>query len=393
MKYRTFGKLDWKSSVLGFGVMRLPLLDNDPTHVNEEEAIKMLHYAIDNGVNYIDTGYFYHGGKSEQIAGKSLKGSYKEKAKVAVKMPIMIVQSASDFDRLFDEQLKRLDMPKIDFYMLHGLGANSWSKLRDLGIIKWAEKKMAQGYFDYFAFSCHDEYAAFKEIIDSYDNWTSAQVQYNYMDVHRQAGIRGVKYASSKNLGVVIMEPIRGGVLAKEPPELVAEVWETAPRKMSLAEWALQWIWNQPEISVVLSGMSTIKQVQENIASADRSGVGKLGQNDRALINRVREAYKNLYPIPCSGCRYCMPCPNGIAIPSIFEIYNDGVAYNIPNRGRLRYQDSLLEGKRADLCVRCNKCIEVCPQKIDIPEWLEKIHELLGASAAGQQTKTLSKQN
>ena len=198
MRYRQFGKLDWKSSVLGFGVMRLPLLDNDPTHVNEEEAIKMLHYAMDNGVNYIDTGYFYHGGKSEQIAGKSLKGSYKEKAKVAVKMPIMIVQSASDFDRLFNEQLKRLDMPKMDFYMLHGLGGTSWQKLRELGIINWAEKKMAQGYFDYFGFSCHDEYAAFKGIIDSYDNWTFAQVQYNYMDVHRQAGIRGVKYANSE---------------------------------------------------------------------------------------------------------------------------------------------------------------------------------------------------
>ena len=392
MKYRQFGKLDWKSSVLGFGVMRLPLLDNDPTHVNEEEAIKMLHYAIDNGVNYIDTGYFYHGGKSEQIAGKSLKGSYKEKAKVAVKMPIMIVQSASDFDRLFNEQLKRLDMPKMDFYMLHGLGGTSWQKLRELGIINWAEKKMAQGYFDYFGFSCHDEYAAFKGIIDSYDNWTFAQVQYNYMDVHRQAGIRGVKYANFRNLGVVIMEPIRGGVLAKEPPELVAKVWETAPRQMSLAEWALQWIWNQPEISVVLSGMSTMGQVQENIASTERSGIGKLDKDDLALINRIREAYKNLCPIPCSGCRYCMPCPNGIAIPSIFEIYNDGVAYNIPNRGTLRYQDSLLDGKRGDLCAKCNKCVEICPQKIDVPEWLEKIHELLGVSGVGQQAKPTSKQ-
>jgi hypothetical protein len=280
-------------------------------------------------------------------------------------------------------------MPKIDFYMLHGLSATSWHKLRDLGIINWAEKKMSQGYFDYFAFSSHDEYAAFKEIVDSYDNWTSGQMQYNYMDVHRQAGMRGVKYASSKNLGVVIMEPIRGGALAKKPPESVAKVWETEPRQMSLAEWALQWIWNQPEISVVLSGMSTMEQVQENIASAERSGVGKLNQNDLALINRVRKAYKNLYPIPCSGCRYCMPCPNGIDIPLIFGIYNDGVAYNIPNRGKGRYQDPLLDGKRGDLCVRCNKCVEVCPQKIDIPGWLEKIHELIGPRVEQQANPTL----
>ena len=273
MKYRQFGKLDWKGSILGFGVMRLPLIDGDPSHVNEEEAINMIHYAIDNGVNYIDTGYFYHNGESERVVGRALKNGYKEKVKVATKMPLVIVNSAADFDRLFDEQLRRMDMPKIDFYLLHGLSANSWHRLRDLGIINWAEKKIVQGYFDYFAFSFHDEYAAFKEIVDSYDNWVFAQVLYNYMDVNLQAGIRGIKYANSKNLGVVVMEPIRGGVLTKKPPESVAKVWESAPRQMSLAEWALQWIWNQPEISVVLSGMSNMKQVQENIASAERSDV------------------------------------------------------------------------------------------------------------------------
>ena len=386
MKYRQFGKLDWKGSILGFGVMRLPLIDGDPSHVNEEEAINMIHYAIDNGVNYIDTGYFYHNGESERVVGRALKNGYKEKVKVATKMPLVIVYSATDFDRIFDEQLRRMDMPKIDFYLLHGLSANSWHRLRDLGIINWAEKKIVQGYFDYFAFSFHDEYAAFKEIVDSYDNWVFAQVLYNYMDVNLQAGIRGIKYANSKNLGVVVMEPIRGGVLTKKPPESVAKVWESAPRQMSLAEWALQWIWNQPEISVVLSGMSNMKQVQENIASAERSDVGKFNQAEMTLINGVREAYKNLYPIPCSGCRYCMPCPNGVAIPSIFEIYNDGVIYDIPNKGSTRYRDTMLDDHRGDLCIRCNKCVEVCPQKIDIPEWLEKIHELLSTPSVRQQT-------
>jgi predicted aldo/keto reductase-like oxidoreductase len=292
-------------------------------------------------------------------------------------MPVIIVESASDFDRLFDEQLKRLDKSKMDFYMLHGLGATSWHKVRDLGIINWAEKKMAQGYFDHFGFSFHDEYVAFKEIIDSYDNWTFTQVLYNYMDVNRQAGMRGVKYAKAKNVAVTVMEPIRGGVLAKKPPELVAKVWEGAPQQMSFAEWALQWVWNQPEISVVLSGMSTLEQLQENIKSAERSGIGKLNEADMALINRVREAYKNLYPIPCSGCRYCAECPNEVNISSIFEIYNDAVVYDILTRGRYRYQDSLLNGHRADECLECNKCVEACPQKIDIPEWLKKIHEVL----------------
>ena len=377
MKYRKFGKLDWQVSVLGFGVMRLPLIDNNQAQINEPEAMKMIHYAIDNGLNYIDTGYFYHGGQSEVFVGKALKGGYQAKVKVATKMPCFAVKSADDFDRFFDEQLKRLDMPKIDFYLLHGLGAASWHRLRDLGIINWAEKKMAHGYFDNFAFSFHDEYPAFKEIIDSYDNWAFAQVQYNYMDVNRQAGIQGVKYANAKNLGVVVMEPLRGGVLAKKPPESVAKVWE-ATQQMSLAEWGLQWLWDQPEISVVLSGMSTMEQVQENMAAAERSEVGKFNQADLNLFERVREAYKNLYPIPCTGCRYCMPCPNDVAIPSIFEIYNDGVAYNVANWGRGRYIDSLLDGRRGDSCVQCNICVDACPQKIDIPDWLEKIHALLG---------------
>ncbi len=185
MKYRKFGKLDWQVSVLGFGIMRLPLIDNNQAQINEEEALKMIHYAIDKGVNYIDTGYYYHGGQSEVFVGKALKGEYRAKVKVATKMPCFAVKSANDFDRFFDEQVKRLDMPKIDFYLLHGLGENSWHRLRDWGIIKWAEKKMAQGYFDYFAFSFHDEYPAFKEIIDAYDNWAFTQVQYNYMDVNR----------------------------------------------------------------------------------------------------------------------------------------------------------------------------------------------------------------
>jgi predicted aldo/keto reductase-like oxidoreductase len=383
MKYRKFGKLDWQVSVLGFGIMRLPVINNNQAQINEPEALKMIHYAIDNGVNYLDTGYFYHGGQSEVIAGKALKGEYKDRAKVAMKMPCIAVKSAADFDRLFDEQMKRLDMPEVDFYLLHGLGAVSWHKMRDLGIIKWAEKKMAQGYFKHFAFSFHDEYEAFKEIVDAYDNWAFAQVQYNYMDVHRQAGMKGVKYASAKNLGIVVMEPLRGGFLVKKPPELVARVWDTATHQMSLAEWGLQWLWDQPEISAVLSGMSTMEQVQENIAVAGSSAVGKLTGEDHALLDRVRDAYKNLYPIPCSGCRYCMPCPNDVAIPSIFEIYNDGVAYNVPNRGRGRYVDTLLDGRRGDQCIHCNSCIEACPQKIDIPDWLEKIHQLLGAPKAG----------
>jgi predicted aldo/keto reductase-like oxidoreductase len=238
---------------------------------------------------------------------------------------------------------------------------------------------MAHGYFHHFAFSFHDEYTAFKDIVDSYDNWTFTQVLYNYMDIDRQAMTRGVKYAAEKGLGVVVMEPLRGGVLSKKPPEKVAMVWEKAPRQMSLSEWGLQWVWNHPEISVVLSGMSSMQQVQENIAAAERSGAGKFDQADIALINSVRKAYRDLFPVACSGCRYCMPCPNDVSISTIFEIYNEGLVYDIMTRAKLRYKDTLMEGHRADKCIDCNKCVEVCPQKIAIPEQLKKAHEILSA--------------
>jgi len=290
MKYRKFGKLDWEVSVLGFGVMRLPLLSEDPANVDEPESIRMLRYAIDHGVNYLDSGYLYHTGKSERIIAKALQDGYRERVRVATKLPVRIVESAQDFDRYFNEQLERLQMEKLDFYLLHGLNGESWHKVRDFGIIRWAEDKMARGKFSHFGFSFHDDYEVLKEIVDAYDNWTLCQVQYNYMDVEYQAGRRGVEYAAGKDLAVVVMEPLRGGKLSQKPPEQVAKVWQTAKEKRKPVEWALLWVWNQPEISVALSGMSTMEQVVENIAIADRSGPGKLTAENLDLIARVREA-------------------------------------------------------------------------------------------------------
>lgn len=377
MQYRQFGKLDWKVSALGFGAMRLPIIGEDPSKIDEPEAIKMIRYAVDHGVNYIDTAYFYHMNKSEILVGKALKDGYRQKVKLATKLPCDMVESAKDFDRFFNEQLKRLDT-KPDFYLLHGLGAHSWHKVRDLGVMKWAEKRQADDYFDQLAFSFHDEYDAFKEIVDAYDNWTFAQVMYNYIDVNSQATSRGVKYAADKGLGIVVMEPLRGGVLARTPLPEIAKVWETAPRKLNYPEWGLQWLWNQPEISVVLSGMTTMQQVKDNIVAANRSGVGTLNPAELAVIDKVREAYRGLYPVPCTACRYCQPCPNDVDIPRIFEIYNDAVAYNIQNVGRMRYSGPRLEGHRVDKCTECNQCVEACPQRIAIPDWLKKAEEFLG---------------
>jgi predicted aldo/keto reductase-like oxidoreductase len=379
MKYRRFGKLDWKVSALGFGAMRMPVIGGDQAKIDEAEAIKMIRYAFDNGVNYIDTAFMYHMGNSEKLVGKALKDGYRDKVKAVTKLPVRMIEKAEQFDRILDEQLKRLDIGMIDFYLLHGLDKAGWEKVRDLGVIKWAEKQMAKGYFGRLGFSFHDEYDVFKEIIDAYDNWVLAQVQYNYMDYKTQATQKGVKYAAGKDIAVVVMEPLRGGTLAKEPAPAVAKAWSGAPRKLNPVEWALRWLWDQPEISVVLSGMSTMEQVVENVAIAGRSEIGTMTEADQKLIEKVRKSYHSLRPIQCSGCRYCVPCPNNVDIPTIFQIYDDSVMYGDPRLGQFRYNTpfGINQEQRADKCTECGECLEKCPQKIDIPTWLKKAHEVL----------------
>jgi len=375
MQYRRFGKLDWEVSVLGFGAMRLPLVDKETGKVDEPEAKRMMRYAVDHGVNYIDTAYPYHEGQSEVIVGNTLKDGYREKVKVATKLPVWLVEDEAGFDRHLNEQLERLQIEKIDFYLLHGLNSLSWPKVRDMGVIRWAEGAMADGRFDYLSFSFHDNFETFKQIVDDYDNWAMAQVQYNYMDVDYQAGRRGVEYAANKGLAVVVMEPLRGGWLAKAPGP-VAEVWESATQKRSAVEWALLWVWNQPEVSLALSGMSTMEQVVENVAIADRARPGILTAEELTLVDRTREAYKGLAPIPCTNCRYCMPCSSGVEISSIFQMYNEAMMYENPRAARLAYGE-LKEEQRADQCTECGECMDACPQEMDIPEWLKKAHMFL----------------
>jgi predicted aldo/keto reductase-like oxidoreductase len=379
MKYRKFGKLDWKVSVLGFGVMRLPQKSEDMADVDEEESIRMIRYAIDQGVNYLDSGYLYHMGKSEPIIAKALENGYREKVRIATKLPVRIVESADKFDDYLNEQMERLKTKKLDFYLLHGLNGEIWPIVRDWGILDWADKKMAEGKFSHFGFSFHDDYDVFKDIIDSYDNWTMCQIQYNYMDKDYQAGRRGVEYAAEKGLAIVVMEPLRGGSLTKETPESVTKIWNEAPVKRSPAEWGLMWVWNQPEITMALSGMSTMEQVVENTEIAGRAEPGLLTTEELDIIDRVGEAYRSLRPIPCTGCAYCMPCPNGVEIPQIFQIYNDAMMYNNLQMGRFRYQmtDILKEEQRGDQCIECGQCLEACPQSISIPDWLKKAHEEL----------------
>jgi len=379
MQYRNFVKPDWMVSALGFGCMRLPTLGGDSANIDEPEATRMVHYAIDHGVNYIDTAYPYHGGNSEWFVGRMLKGGYRDKVKLATKLPCWKVEAPGDFDQLLDEQLHKLQTEHIDFYLLHGLNQDRWPKMRDLGALPWAEKAIADGRIRHLGFSFHDKYSVFQEIVGASDLWTFCQIQYNYMDIENQAGVKGLQYAASKGLAVVVMEPLLGGKLVA-PPDPVQMIWETAAEKRTPADWALQWLWNQPEVSVVLSGMSTMQQVEENVASASASGVNTLARSARslALFDQVRAKYNELCPIPCTGCEYCLPCPNGVAIPRVFAAYNEGMMYDKPDVMRSWYKQWVPAENQASACLECLECEAKCPQNIPIGEWMPVVHQVLG---------------
>jgi predicted aldo/keto reductase-like oxidoreductase len=376
MKYRKFGSLDWQASVLGFGAMRLPVVGKDASRVDEPEAIKMIRHAVDQGVNYIDTAYTYHENKGEIVVGKALQNGYRKKVKLATKLPSWLVEKPDDFDRFLGEQLDKLQTDHIDFYLLHALNSTYWPRLRDWKVLNRAEDAIADGRIFHLGFSFHDEFEVFKNIVDGYDNWALCQIQYNFMDIEYQAGTKGLQYAADKGLAVVIMEPLRGGQLTHKVPQSVGELWESAAVRRTPADWALQWIWNYAEVSAVLSGMTTMQQVFDNLDSADRSGAGKLSEGELTLIDKVREEYRRLTPVACTNCRYCMPCPNGVEIADILNYYSDAIVYDNPGAPRFLYRN-LPEDKQADNCVECFECEEKCPQGISISEYLKKAHEWL----------------
>lgn len=380
MQYRRFGRLDWQGSALGFGCMRLPTVGGDRSQIDEALATRMVRYAIDNGVNYLDTAYPYHGGESERFLGRALQDGYREKMRLATKLPVRMVERTEDFDRFLNEQLSKLQTEQIDYYLFHGLRAPRWQTVQELGLLREAERALADGRIRYLGFSFHDSFELFKEILDSYDGWTFCQFQYNYMNEEYQAGTAGLEYAASKGLATVIMEPLLGGKLAN-PPAPVQALWDSALQQRSGVEWALQWLWNKPEVSVVLSGMSAMAHVEEDVASAERSGVGLLGKEELALVEQVRQQYEALCPIPCTGCGYCMPCPNGVDIPRVFATFNNGVMYNAFDEARHRYV-RMSEESRASACIACQQCEDLCPQDIPISEWMTVVEQVLGEGRA-----------
>lgn len=375
MKYRQLGsRVNEQISALGVGCMRLPTL-GEPGKIDTPAAKRMLHTAIEAGVNYIDTAWPYHNQASEPFVGEVLSEGLRNDVLLATKMPMWAVKEPADLDSFLSKQLERLKTDHIDFYLLHALGRSLWDTAKRVDAIAWGERQRELGKIRYFGFSFHDELPVFKEIIDAHA-WDFCQIQYNYMNERDQAGTAGLRYAADRGIGVVVMEPLLGGTLARQPPE-VARIWEQASVSRSGVEWALQWLWSKPEVGTVLSGMSELEHVQRNVEYAGRSEIGLFGPDDQATIDQTRRAYEGRQPVPCTQCKYCMPCQNGVDIPRNFDVYNTAAMFDTWREGRHRYSRAIPESARASECIACGECLEKCPQHIPIIDALAEVHEKL----------------
>jgi len=383
MLYRTIGKSGDEVSILGFGCMRLPVIDQDPTKINEELALPMLRRAIDAGVNYIDTAYPYHSssfevpGESEPFVGRALQDGYREKVKIATKLPPWLVESPDDMERILDHQLERLQTDCIDYYLLHALNKNFWSIMQQHGALDFLDKARASGKIKRAGFSYHEGPELFEPIVDAYD-WDFCQIQYNYLDEETQAGKAGLEYAAEKGLGVVVMEPLRGGNLAGSLPEEAEAVFAGAAVKRSHVEWALRWIWNDPRVSTLLSGMTEAVQAEENLKIAAEAHAGTLTEDELARVNQVKQIYRSKQRVPCTKCGYCMPCPVGVKIPDNLSLYNEFYLFDSDNSRFLAtalYNMTLPPEAKADQCTECGQCLEHCPQQIAIPDELKRVVE------------------
>jgi predicted aldo/keto reductase-like oxidoreductase len=372
--YRELGSTQKEVSILGFGAMRLPTLNGQYSAIDEEKASEMLKYAIEDGVNYIDTAYPYHDGKSEVFLGNFFKENpeLKEEAYIATKMPSWLITKREDMGYYLEKQLENLKTENIDFYLLHSLKPDYWGNLKKLGVLEFLDSAKEKGIIKYAGFSFHGEVDLFMEIIDAYP-WDVCQIQFNYMDENYQAGREGLRYAADQGMGTIIMEPLRGGCLARNIPPEVQEIWELADEPKNPAEWALKYIWDYPEVNVVLSGMSTREQVQENIQFAADGYANSFSRNDKEIIKEVKMAYREKIVIDCNECGYCMPCPQGVNIPRNFSYLNYAHMFNDPHGPQMQYYALMNEEERASNCSECEECKNICPQMIHINEKLKDV--------------------
>ena len=374
MQYRENPRNHQKLSILGYGCLRF---SKKGTAIDQKKAEEEMRLAVEKGVNYFDTAYTYPG--SEEALGTFLAKGYRDRVNIATKLPHYYVKKEGDMERYFMEQLSRLKTDHVEYYLMHMLNdIAAWERLKSLGIEEWIAEKKAKGQIRNIGFSFHGGTENFLRIIDACD-WDFCQIQYNYMDEHSQAGRRGLLHAAEKGLPVIIMEPLRGGRLVQGLPVSAKKLIQQTEPKRSPAEWGLRWLWNQPQVTVVLSGMNDVSQVEENVRIADGAAAGSMTEEELAVIERIKSEINKYVKVPCTGCGYCMPCPRGVDIPVCFQSYNTS------------YTDSYYQGQKAYFmcnalrtnpsgasnCIRCGKCEKHCPQGIKIPQELAKVRRRL----------------
>lgn len=379
MIYRKFGNTGLENSVIGLGTMRLPVIDNDDKKIDEDKAINLIRHAIDKGINYIDTAYPYHGGHSEIVVGKALLDGYRERVTLVTKLPSWLITEYDDFEKYLDEQLEKLQTDHIDVYLLHALNKGYWDNYKKHRVFEFLDYIKKSGKVKHVGFSFHDEKDVFMDIVQSYD-WDVCMIQMNYMDVNYQATLEGLKKAGELNIPVIIMEPLKGGLLVSTP-ESIRDIWNTSDLDRNAAYWSFKWLLNQREVVTVLSGMGSISQVDENIAYANEFKVNSLGDNDLAMFDKVKKAYEDRVKISCTDCKYCMPCPAGVNIPKVFKVVNEGFIFENIESSRMKYKMFFSEGEKGSSCVGCKVCEAKCPQHIQIASEIKKSHELLSSVA------------
>lgn len=380
MQYRTIGTTGVDASILGFGCMRLPVIGGKPDQIDKPKATELLHEAIERGVNYLDTAYFYHAtvfgqaGASEPFLGEALAGGWRDKVLLTTKLPVHILRAPEQMPTFFEEQLARLHTDYLDFYLLHGLNGESWDRCVEFGALEFLDKLVAEGRVRFPAFSFHGELDDFKRIVDSYD-WGFAQIQYNYMDLEYQAGAAGLRYAADKGIGVVVMEPLKGGKLAGGAPAELRELFGEYDLDRSAAEWALRYVWDDPAVSLLLSGMNEMSQLDENIRVASDVQANALTDEERVLYVRADELMKARIKADCTACGYCQPCPSEVDIPQVIAALNKAAVWDDPNQFTTGYLR--IKGK-ASLCTQCAQCEEICPQNLPIRDLMLEAAEIFG---------------
>ena len=374
MNYRINSKNGDQLSILGYGCMRFPKKGNS---VDEERTESQIISAIEQGINYFDTAYIYHGGKSESILGRILAKGYRDRVKIATKMPPFMVRKSGDMDKIFNTQLKRLETDYIDYYLMHMLpDVQTWERLKTLGILQWIEEKKRTGQIINLGFSYHGGTSEFMKIMDVFD-WDFCQIQYNYLDENNQAGRGGLNYAVLKGVPIIVMEPLRGGKIVDGLPKEVDMIWKEAKPTRSAADWALRWVWNEPGVLLALSGMSTEGQISENLRVASDAQADDFTPEDMELFVKAKDILSKKTKVNCTACGYCMPCPSGVDIPTCFSCYNQkymnkskGVSFfnYITQTGAITSNPTY-----ASRCTQCRKCEQHCPQNIPISEKMTEV--------------------